>query len=80
MSEKKLYLFKIKLRGQTLWCHASSWDDAVEQFTKQTNEPIEDYGLEWSIRNLDGTLLDYATYDRICNGTGFDMFGTGQPT
>lgn len=68
------YIFKIKLRGMELTCHASSWDDAVKQFSDQWGEPIGEYGLEWSLRNLDGTVPDYATYERIFLG------GSGKST
>ena len=53
----KLYIFKIWLRGQMFWCHAPTASAAVADFTKQTGEPIEDYGLEWSGKNLDGSEL-----------------------
>ena len=39
------------------WCHAPTASAAVADFTKQTGEPIEDYGLEWSVKNLDGSEL-----------------------
>lgn len=53
---KKLYLWKIKLRGQWLWCHASSSEEALSNLTKETGEPLEEYCLEWQEpKNLDGT-------------------------
>jgi hypothetical protein len=54
----KLYLWRIKLRGHPLWCHAPSSAAAFADFTKQTGEPIVEYCLEWAEpKNLDGTPI-----------------------
>lgn len=59
------YLYKIKLRGRWLWCHATDWSDAFRQFTEQTGEPVEEYGIECVVKNLDGSALDEETYKEV---------------
>ena len=61
--EKKLYLWRISLRGHPLWCHATDPSHATRIFTEQTGEPIEDYGLSWEYpKNLDGTPVTEAEF------------------
>jgi hypothetical protein len=57
----KLYLWRIKVRGHRLWCHAPDADAALVDFIKQTDEPLGEYCLEWEEpKNLDGSPIDPA--------------------
>lgn len=54
----KLYLWRIKLRGHPLWCHAPDSAAAMADFIKQTGEPLDEYCLEWEEpKNLDGSAI-----------------------
>lgn len=55
---QKLYLWRIKVRSQWLWSHASSSTEALKILSEQTGEPLEEYCLEWRKPcNLDGTEI-----------------------
>jgi len=62
----KKYIFRIKLRGVWFWYHASSAEEALMLMSKETGEPVEDYGMEWQRpKNLDGSEITDAEYDAI---------------
>jgi hypothetical protein len=62
----KKYIFKIKVRGVWLWCHASHAVQAIVILSKETGEPLEEYCLEWQRpKNLDGSEITDAEYDAI---------------
>ena len=62
----KKYLFKVKLRGVWLWCHASTDTEALDILTKQTGESLEEYCLEWQRpKNLDGSDISEAEYQNF---------------
>lgn len=64
----KLYIWKIKLRGHTLWCHAPDSAAAMADFIKQTGEPLEEYCLEWQQpKNLDGTPITESERRKLCD-------------
>lgn len=51
----KRYLWRVKVRGQTFWCHEATQDAAIENLEKQAEAPLREWCLEWSIKNLDGS-------------------------
>ena len=59
------YLFKFKIRGQWFWTHARTMSEAVADVSKQIGEDIEGYGMEIFVKNIDGSALDQATYEKI---------------
>lgn len=62
----KLYIWRIRLRGHPLWCHATDPTDAIRILSEQTGEPLEDYGLVWEEpKNLDGTPVTEAERARL---------------
>lgn len=62
----KLYLWRIRMRGQRLYCHATDTTAALADFAKQTGEPVEEYCLEWEEpKNLDGTPVTAAERDAL---------------
>ena len=61
----KLYLWRTRVRGYSLWCHAPSNYDAIQILTKQVGEPLEEYCLEWEVVNLDGSPITDAERDAL---------------
>jgi hypothetical protein len=62
----KNYLWRIKLRSHPLWCHAPSSGAAMQEFIKQTGEPLDEYCLEWrKPTNLDGSELPESEYRHL---------------
>jgi len=62
----KKYIFKIKVRGVWLWCHATTAEDALAQMTKETGEPLGEHCLEWQRpKNLDDSDITEAEYQNI---------------
>ena len=63
---KKQYLWRVKVRGTWLWCHASSDGEAIRILSEQTGEPLEEYCLEWQEpKNLDGSPITDAEYNAL---------------
>lgn len=65
MSDKK-YIWKAKVRGHWLWCHARTNYEAINILSEQTGEPLEEYCLEWEDpRNLDGSKVTEAEWRHL---------------
>ena len=72
--EKKLYLWKVKVRGHWLWCHASSGAEAMEKWIAETGEPLDEYCLEWKApTHLDGSKLTPVECDEIYGAEGLGL-------
>lgn len=59
------YLFKFKIRGQWFWTHASTQSDAIANVSAQIGEDIEGYGMEMTVKNIDGSDLDETAYKNL---------------
>lgn len=63
---RKLYLWRVKVRGMLFWCHEATQEAALVNLEKQTEAPLREWCLEWQIKNLDGSDIPEDELIHIC--------------